>query len=170
MGLSTALRRTTAWSRRAGQRAAHAWRWAAVTLDLVYPVYYCKKETRDYATAEEPGSQSWWQTIPGVLTATAGIITAVAGLVVALNQAGILKLGDKWTPPAYNDTAMSAEQIESTPTSPKPRPGAQMPNVSGKPSGSRETAPAGRTKVTFSNEFSTAPWSFQILNIAEADV
>jgi hypothetical protein len=28
----------------------------------------------------------WWQTIPGVLTATAGIITAVTGLIVALNQ------------------------------------------------------------------------------------
>jgi hypothetical protein len=31
---------------------------------------------------------SWWQTIPGVLTAIAGIITAVTGLIVVLHQIG----------------------------------------------------------------------------------
>lgn len=41
---------------------------------------------------EERKPQSWWrwwQTIPGVLTATAGIITALTGLIVALNQSGL---------------------------------------------------------------------------------
>ena len=120
--------------------------------------------------AEEPKSQSWWQTVPGVLTATAGIITAVAGLVVALHQAGILKVGDKWTPPAYNDTAKSAEHIESTLTSPKHSPDAQTPKVSGKPSGSSETKPVGTRQGELSDEFSTVQWGFQILNMAEADV
>lgn len=35
--------------------------------------------------------QSWWQTLPGVLTATAGVLSAITALVVALNQAGIFK-------------------------------------------------------------------------------
>jgi hypothetical protein len=33
-------------------------------------------------------SKSWWQTLPGLLTAVAGIITAVTGLLVAVHQAG----------------------------------------------------------------------------------
>ena len=39
--------------------------------------------------AEKQRSQGWWQTVPGILTATAGIITAIAGLIAALNQAGV---------------------------------------------------------------------------------
>ena len=34
---------------------------------------------------------SWWQTLPGVLTATAGTATAIAGLIGALHQAGLFK-------------------------------------------------------------------------------
>lgn len=41
--------------------------------------------------AEVPKSQSWWQTLPGILTAIAAIITAIAGLVVALYQAGFFQ-------------------------------------------------------------------------------
>lgn len=40
---------------------------------------------------QEQKSKSWWQTLPGLITAVAGIITAVAGLVVALNQAGFFE-------------------------------------------------------------------------------
>ena len=41
--------------------------------------------------SERGGPQkSWWQSIPGFLTATAGVITAVTGLIVALQQIGIL--------------------------------------------------------------------------------
>lgn len=32
--------------------------------------------------------QSWWQTLPGILTATAGVITAVTGFLLAVNQSG----------------------------------------------------------------------------------
>jgi len=38
---------------------------------------------------EERKPQSWWQTVPGALTAAAGTITAVTGLIVALNQSGL---------------------------------------------------------------------------------
>ena len=34
----------------------------------------------------EKSKGSWWQTVPGILTATAGMITAVAGLIAALHQ------------------------------------------------------------------------------------
>ncbi|MFD2937396.1 hypothetical protein [Spirosoma flavum] len=33
---------------------------------------------------------SWWQTLPGILTAIAATITAITGLVAALNQTGLL--------------------------------------------------------------------------------
>ena len=39
--------------------------------------------------SEEPGDQvdrSWWQTLPGMLTAAAALISAVTGLVVAVQQ------------------------------------------------------------------------------------
>ena len=35
---------------------------------------------------EEAKAQSWWQTLPGILTASAGIITAITGLILAVNQ------------------------------------------------------------------------------------
>jgi len=37
---------------------------------------------------ESPKPQSWWQTIPGILTGVAAIITAVTGLIVAFNHSG----------------------------------------------------------------------------------
>jgi hypothetical protein len=41
--------------------------------------------------AEQPKPQSWWQTLPGILTATAAFTTAITGLVVALHQAGFFQ-------------------------------------------------------------------------------
>jgi len=38
-----------------------------------------------------PKSQSWWTTLPGMLTGFAAAITAVTGLIVALHQAGIVR-------------------------------------------------------------------------------
>ena len=38
----------------------------------------------------ESESKGWWQTLPGLLTATAAIITALTGLLVAAHQAGFL--------------------------------------------------------------------------------
>jgi hypothetical protein len=40
---------------------------------------------------ETPKSSSWWQTLPGILTATAGIITAISGLLVVLYQSPFFK-------------------------------------------------------------------------------
>jgi hypothetical protein len=38
----------------------------------------------------DPASPSWWQTLPGVLTAVAALITAIAGLLAVLVQTGVL--------------------------------------------------------------------------------
>ena len=56
----------------------------------------------------EPKNQSWWQTMPGMLTAAAGVITAVTGLIVAVSQAGWLDRKD-----AKADDAAAAVEASS---------------------------------------------------------
>lgn len=62
--------------------------------------------------AEELRPQSWWHTVPGVLTAAAGTITAVTGLILALQQAGIFSTKPRTDPPgtAEESTAAAATQ------------------------------------------------------------
>jgi hypothetical protein len=38
----------------------------------------------------EDKQSSWWQTVPGILTAVGSLLAAVTGLIIALNQAGLL--------------------------------------------------------------------------------
>jgi hypothetical protein len=54
---------------------------------------------------DKPTRQSWWQTVPGILTAAAATITAVTGLIVALQQAGVFDTATAADPPAQNETA-----------------------------------------------------------------
>jgi hypothetical protein len=63
---------------------------------------------------ESPKPQSWWQTLPGVLTAVATIITAATGLIVALNQAGCFPPRPNPNPPGPTQTT-----AVSTDTSPR---------------------------------------------------
>jgi hypothetical protein len=54
----------------------------------------------------EKSERSWWQTLPGILTAIAGIITALTSLIAILYQAGLFGSGPnggsgKSTPPGY---------------------------------------------------------------------
>lgn len=44
--------------------------------------------------AEEATSRSWWQSLPGIITATGGMLTAISALVLALHQAGIIGKGE----------------------------------------------------------------------------
>src|SRR5262245_41759668 len=56
--------------------------------------------------AGEPSKPtSWWQSLPGVLTAVATIITAVTGLIVALIQAGVISSKPKSIPATPTQTA-----------------------------------------------------------------
>ncbi|MBL8190197.1 MAG: hypothetical protein JNK38_19430 [Acidobacteria bacterium] len=55
---------------------------------------------------EPAKSQSWWQTLPGILTAVAAIITATTGLIVALNNAGVFSRDTELVSPTPTPTAV----------------------------------------------------------------
>ena len=62
--------------------------------------------------AEQPkGPQSWWLTLPGILTGLGGVIVAITGLILGLNQAGLLGDSD----PATTATSTAAA-VASNPT------------------------------------------------------
>jgi hypothetical protein len=71
---------------------------------------------------EAPKSSSWWQTLPGILTATAGIITAISGLLVVLYQSPLFKSDVK--PDGAHSTAASvmASVPDATPIGPSVNP------------------------------------------------
>jgi hypothetical protein len=52
---------------------------------------------------KDPESSSWWQTLPGVLTAIAALITAVGGLLAVLVQTGVIH-GSRGTSAADRDS------------------------------------------------------------------
>jgi hypothetical protein len=65
---------------------------------------------------EEPSkSQTWWQTLPGILTAVAATITALTGLIVALHQSGLFSWMQK--PVTSNPTTNSPTNSPSSPSS-----------------------------------------------------
>ena len=54
-------------------------------------------------------TESWWQTLPGIVTAIAGAITAVGGLLLTLNQIGWIGGGsDGASQPAEQPAAITA--------------------------------------------------------------
>ena len=57
-------------------------------------------------SGEPPKSQSWWQTLPGILTAVAGFITASTGLIVALNNMGVFSHDSKSASPTPTPTVV----------------------------------------------------------------
>jgi hypothetical protein len=85
--------------------------------------------------AEEAKPQSWWGTLPGILTATAGIITAVAGLVGAMYQAGFFldaKKASGTEPPPIAKPRVPGEETKrnapaSSTDSPKSKPPDKAP-------------------------------------------
>jgi hypothetical protein len=71
---------------------------------------------------EEP-RDSWWKTMPGVLTAIAGVLTAATGLIVGLHQAGLLN-GEavKPAPPQTEQQANAAAPASPAPAAPTASP------------------------------------------------
>jgi hypothetical protein len=66
------------------------------------------------AKGTESKSSSWWQTLPGVLTAIAGIITGIAGLVAALHQAGIFPIPEQSSESLVSTaSSTSSSRVES---------------------------------------------------------
>src|SRR5262245_37389490 len=66
---------------------------------------------------ERESPRSWWQTIAGIITATAALITAVAGLMMALKQIGLLGQPEqKAAPNAASPALSSLARSQSTPS------------------------------------------------------
>jgi hypothetical protein len=61
----------------------------------------------------EKSAGSWWQTVPGILTALAGIITAVGGLLVVLHQVGLLGNKEKPAAPAASPYDAATRRAEA---------------------------------------------------------
>ena len=55
---------------------------------------------------QEP--KSFWNTLPGIITAITGLITAIGGLLVILNEVGLLNTNDNITTTIPNDTETSS--------------------------------------------------------------
>ena len=78
------------------------------------------------ADTKKSTSQSWWLTLPGLLTGVAAVITAVTGLVIGLHQIGALSSTEQASPEkpeaavtAQNDSRPSPASSD-TPTSQTP--------------------------------------------------
>src|SRR5688500_2591852 len=52
--------------------------------------------------------QSWWQSLPGILTATATVLTALSGLLVVLYQNGALRSAPSPSSPTSAEMVVSA--------------------------------------------------------------
>ena len=65
---------------------------------------------------ESDRPQSWWQSLPGVLTATATVVTALSGLLFVLYQQGALGSSSAASAPASAEA--SAPAPDSTPEQP----------------------------------------------------
>ena len=81
----------------------------------------------------EPASQSWWKTLPGLLTAAAATITAITGLIVAVHQTGFFDHGPQ-----------PSTQVRTQPAAPNPS--TQMPS-SANQTGSRLLVLPANTEV-----------------------
>ena len=62
-------------------------------------------------TDDEKTKGSWWQTVPGILTALAGVFTAAAGLLAALNQTGLFSIKEKSAP---SSVVSSSDAVKRT--------------------------------------------------------
>ncbi len=66
-------------------------------------------------SGEPPKSQSWWQTLPGILTAVAGIMTASTGLILALNQVGVFSRESTSASPTPNTAVVLSASPSAKP-------------------------------------------------------
>jgi len=87
---------------------------------------------------DEPKFHSWWQTLPGIITATAGIITALTGLLVVLNNTGFFKPGARNQEPV--STSSPVQQPDARAAKPRETPAGQP--SSGPQPAATEKAPA----------------------------
>ncbi len=99
-------------------------------------------------------TKSFWQTVPGVITAVAALVTAVGGLIGILVQSGLFGSGDDQravaTPPSVEastivDQTPSSASSPSSGQTPEESPVAQSPEPAG---GSPDLVPWTRATAT----------------------
>jgi hypothetical protein len=92
----------------------------------------------------EGDKTSWWQTLPGVLTAIAGVITAVTGLIVGVYQSGLMTPSRPETAaasasaagdPGPSAVASLAAPSSASPSAPSAASAAPAPSAAGQLSG-----------------------------------
>ena len=101
-----------------------------------------------------PSQQNWWQTLPGILTATAAVITALTGAIVGLYQVGVFTGGGRPAPQAHSTTAPQAQPTVpqgSNASAPSP-----MPVSAAAPAQYSVTFPAG-------TEATAGPGAYRVL-------
>jgi len=91
---------------------------------------YCGGDMADKAAS----GQSWWQTVPGILTGIAALITAVTGLIVAYNRVDN-RSADERPPtesvaPSLQSSPQAAPTVSRSPSSSAGTPGASIAPVS----------------------------------------
>jgi hypothetical protein len=94
---------------------------------------------------------SWWQTLPGVVTAVAGLLTALGGLLLALNQVGLLNRDHGHAAPVASAAGESAAAptpgLQATPQAPAPQtPATQAVSF---PAGAKVTLGNNRGRGTY---------------------
>lgn len=57
---------------------------------------------------DQPRSTTWWQTLPGILTAVAGLLTAVGSLILVFHQAGFFDRTSQKALPLQTETVKSS--------------------------------------------------------------
>jgi hypothetical protein len=116
--------------------------------------------------SEEPKS-SWWQTLPGLLTALATVITAVTGLIVGLVQSHIFdstRTASAASPPqaAQLSGPATAQPAEPAPAAPATEPRAPRAELAGP----RANATAPRANATTED----VPERRRPIRVAEIDL
>lgn len=66
--------------------------------------------------------QSWWHTVPGILTAIATVVTAITGLLLALNQIGVFEGNEKAQAPITGPDDASTSPAKRAPQIPPKTP------------------------------------------------
>jgi hypothetical protein len=87
--------------------------------------------------ADESKPQSWWQTLPGILTSVTGTITAIIGLVAVLKQAGFFPAPQP-SPLASPAAMQSVLAVQAVPTGPNFTPSEAPRTPSGGPLSSND--------------------------------
>ena len=103
--------------------------------------------------SEGPRPTSWWQTLPGVVTAIAGLLTALGGLLLALNQVGLLNRDHAHAPPAASPAGEPAARspasgLQAAAQAPAPPQTAAAQTVSF-PAGAKVTLGNNRGRGTY---------------------